>query len=209
MNNLNLINAFNSKDRLLSDTFIDNKGNYIYRKGFTTTNHLLNVSSDEVYYATGSYWASQYDQRGKLLDKRWIKFREPLIIMNTAKFLSVSVKTSSVSRFMIAKSLVPINYSNDYVSFCKSHQEDSGVVDTDEADSTFIKAMNQKCELLGLNDTVFVNSHGLFDSRQLTTSRDLSKLLHYAAGSSEILKVWGARSFVVHIRGDNARSIPI
>ena len=45
------------------------------------------------------------------------------------------------------------------------------------SESAFVARMNRVASSLGMRDTHFVNSHGLHDSRQVTTARDLGLLL--------------------------------
>lgn len=82
-------------------------------------------------------------------------------------------------------------------------------VTTDEAIASFVQAMNQKCTLLGLTNTRFTNAHGLATSGQSTTAADLSKLFLQVCGISEILRVWGAKSYTVDIGGPHHRSVKV
>ena len=42
------------------------------------------------------------------------------------------------------------------------------------SEENFVKLMNEKCKLLGMNNTNFVNSHGLHDENHYTTAMDIA-----------------------------------
>jgi len=43
----------------------------------------------------------------------------------------------------------------------------------------FVKRMNAKAKEIGLKHTRFVNASGLYDSKQVTTARDMAKMAHH------------------------------
>ena len=49
--------------------------------------------------------------------------------------------------------------------------------------------MNKKCEELGLKNTHFVNSTGLYDDEQYTTPSEMAMIMKYAMENSECAKV--------------------
>ena len=57
---------------------------------------------------------------------------------------------------------------------------------TEEA---FVELMNKKCEELGLKNTHFVNSTGLYDDEQYTTPSEMAMIMKYAMDNSECAKV--------------------
>lgn len=70
-----------------------------------------------------------------------------------------------------------------YAMMLTSSCEASAMLATEFGGGTeagFVELMNQKAQTLGLADTRFTNATGLFSARQLTTARDMMKLLQYA-----------------------------
>jgi hypothetical protein len=86
----------------------------------------------------------------------------------------------------------------------------SNITATDaQAEQVFFAEMNRKCQLWKMNDTVFKNASGLSSSGQVSSARDMLRLTLQAAGSERMLKVWGAKSYDVNIRGGNPRTVNI
>lgn len=61
--------------------------------------------------------------------------------------------------------------------------------------AAFVEMMNAKAKALGMNSTVFVNPHGLFDAGQLTTVDDMCKLALYALSVPKLESIATAVSF--------------
>jgi len=60
----------------------------------------------------------------------------------------------------------------------------------DGSEEAFVLKMNEKAEALGLKDTHFVNSHGLFVEGQLSTAYDMATLgLHYVRNHPDALSL--------------------
>lgn len=73
----------------------------------------------------------------------------------------------------------------------------------------FLLAMNKKCQQLMMTNTVFLNTHGLVVKGQVSTSRDMLLLALHAAGTENLLKIWGAKTYTVSIKGPQAREIKL
>lgn len=61
----------------------------------------------------------------------------------------------------------------------------------------FVKEMNRYAENLGCTGTVFTNPHGLHDANQVTTARDMGKILNYALNNPDFVKFFSAIYYTV------------
>jgi serine-type D-Ala-D-Ala carboxypeptidase (penicillin-binding protein 5/6) len=68
----------------------------------------------------------------------------------------------------------------------------------------FVELMNEKADVLGLDDTTFVNPHGLDESGHLSSAEDATALIRYALGISFIRDALDRTSIVV----PSGREIP-
>ena len=60
----------------------------------------------------------------------------------------------------------------------------------------FVKLMNSYASKLGMNDTIFSNSHGLDDdTKNYSTAKDMSKLMKYAYSNSDYLKIINTKKY--------------
>lgn len=62
---------------------------------------------------------------------------------------------------------------------------------------SFIDKMNRKAQELGCTGTVFTNPHGLYDPQQVTTARDVAKILNYAHRNSDFMTYFSEEYYVV------------
>lgn len=83
------------------------------------------------------------------------------------------------------------------------------LVDDDVAEQAFVDEMNKKAQLLGCENTTFRNSSGLYAQGQLTVPKDFTLITRHASGIEELVKVWGAKSYEVNVKGPNARLVNI
>lgn len=65
------------------------------------------------------------------------------------------------------------------------------------SEAGFVKMMNTKAQELGLDDTLFANSHGLDASDHHTTARDLAALSNYAMKNSEFRRIAGRKTTTI------------
>ena len=63
--------------------------------------------------------------------------------------------------------------------------------------SAFVDKMNEKAAVLGMNNTHFVNAHGLHDDNHYTTARDLEKLGMAVMKSEFLLKVCSTSRYTI------------
>ena len=63
--------------------------------------------------------------------------------------------------------------------------------------ATFVKNMNDKVAALGLEDTEFVNAHGLPESGQTTTAYDMAMILRAALTNPEFATIFGTQEATV------------
>ena len=67
----------------------------------------------------------------------------------------------------------------------------------DETEAAFAARMNTFVESIGCTSTHFTNPHGLHDSAQYTSARDVAKILAYATKNETFVKLLGARNYSV------------
>lgn len=84
-----------------------------------------------------------------------------------------------------------------------------GLASDDACLQQFIIEMNKKSIQLSMTNTVFLNPHGLIADGQVSTSRDMLLLALQAAGTENLLKVWGAKNYTVSIEGPHARELKL
>lgn len=61
----------------------------------------------------------------------------------------------------------------------------------------FVAAMNQRAEEMGCTGTVFTNVHGLHDERQVTTARDIARILSYAMENEQFAELFSTVNYTV------------
>lgn len=61
----------------------------------------------------------------------------------------------------------------------------------------FVEEMNRYAAELGCKDTVFTNVHGTFDKFQVSTARDLARILTKAAQNETFMEVFGTVNYTV------------
>lgn len=82
-------------------------------------------------------------------------------------------------------------------------------VPNDKSHQTFLETMNKKSKQLGMNDTIFVNPHGLHNAKQVTTAKDMLLMGIQSLGYKDIANIIGRRSHDIVIEGENARKLNI
>ena len=65
----------------------------------------------------------------------------------------------------------------------------------DRSEAAFAALMNQKAKDLGMKDTHFVNTTGLYDEEHYSTAYDLSLLLSYALNNESFRAIFTAKSY--------------
>ncbi len=71
----------------------------------------------------------------------------------------------------------------------------------------FVAEMNQKAQILGLNDTHFVNPHGLLDPGQYSCARDLAVLGQYSLSIPALQQISGARTYRIAAGGKHGERV--
>ena len=76
-----------------------------------------------------------------------------------------------------------------------------------ECITAFIAEMNKYAVLFGMNNTHFVNPHGLDNKSHYSCAKDLARLTMYCASDRRLIEYWGQTSYSFSVRGPRARSI--
>lgn len=61
----------------------------------------------------------------------------------------------------------------------------------------FVEEMNRKAAELGCSGTVFTNPHGLDEAQQITTARDVAKIINYAMQNPDFMTYFSEEYYVV------------
>ena len=69
--------------------------------------------------------------------------------------------------------------------------------------------MNKKCEELGLKNTHFVNSTGLYDDEQYTTPSEMAMIMEYAMKDETRAKVLGTYQYKTKATEQHPEGIPL
>ena len=85
---------------------------------------------------------------------------------------------------------------------------DGGSYSDNECINAFVDEMANKCEKIGMNNSVFESPSGLSESN-LTTAKDLLKMMVEACSYNSIQKIWNKKNYTIHVKGVNARDINI
>ena len=67
--------------------------------------------------------------------------------------------------------------------------------------------MNKYAVLFGMDNTHFVNPHGLDNKLHYSCAKDLARLTMYCASDRRLMEYWGQTSYSFSVRGPRARSI--
>lgn len=71
----------------------------------------------------------------------------------------------------------------------------------------FVDDMNQKAQELGLNDTHFVNPHGLLDPGQYSCARDLAILGQYSLGIPALQQISSGKTYHIAAGGNHGERV--
>lgn len=74
---------------------------------------------------------------------------------------------------------------------------------------SFVRRMNKKAKELGLKNSNFTNASGGYVEKMYSTANDLALLGVSALHYPDILNAWSASSYVINVKGINAREIEI
>jgi len=77
------------------------------------------------------------------------------------------------------------------------------------AKEKFINLMNEKAKQYQMNNTTFVNPHGLNHPNQRTTAFDMLLLGMQATGYDKLMEVMGRRTHTSQIEGNNKRTLQV
>ena len=72
---------------------------------------------------------------------------------------------------------------------------------------SFVAEMNQKAQVLGMNDTHFVNPHGLLDPGQYSCARDLAVLGQYSLSIPALQLISSARTYRIAAGGNHGERV--
>jgi D-alanyl-D-alanine carboxypeptidase len=67
--------------------------------------------------------------------------------------------------------------------------------DLSGTESAFVDVMNQRAQIMGMNDTHFANPHGLDDSNHYSSAYDMAVLARYAMQNPEFRQIVGTREY--------------
>lgn len=109
--------------------------------------------------------------------------------MNTISKTSATLKLLPGEQFTVDHLLygLMVGSANDAAVVLAEHVAGS--------QDAFVVMMNQRSQEIGCKDTFYVNAHGLHDDRQVTTARDVARLVAVAIQSEQFMEYFGMTSF--------------
>lgn len=97
--------------------------------------------------------------------------------------------------------------SANYDELLRMSGDPTSLYNNEQAMTRFMSLMNEKAAIIGMNDSVFVDCYGgSGNGYNVSTAKDLLRLLIYASGYPVINDVWSTRSATVRVFGPNART---
>lgn len=67
----------------------------------------------------------------------------------------------------------------------------------DGSEAAFVERMNQRAQAMGCTNTYFTNCHGLDDSQQYTTARDVARITREAIEIEAFVEIFGATTYTI------------
>ncbi len=160
---------------------------------------LYDVGSDAVIYAwnpdTTMYPASLVKimtaliavEQGTLTDA--ITVKEHVISTVSFDAVSADLLPNEVITLEDALYCLLVGSANDAAAVIADH-----VLGSQEA---FVAEMNRYAQELGCKGTVFTNPHGLHDANQVTTARDVAKILNQAIKNEDFMRFFSTPYYTV------------
>jgi len=87
--------------------------------------------------------------------------------------------------------------------------ENEFLTNDQDARESFISAMNEKAQEIGMSNSNFINPHGLNIAGQYTNAKDILMLGIHAMGYDGIARVWGKSSYTFKTKDVSKREITI
>ena len=76
-----------------------------------------------------------------------------------------------------------------------------------ECVSSFVAEINKYAVLFGMNNTHFVNPHGLDNESHFSCAKDLARLAMCCASDGRLKEYWGQTSYSIFVKGPKSRTI--
>ena len=126
-------------------------------------------------------------ERGNMADV--ITVRQDLIDMLPANSLGINLQAGETISMRDLLYCVMVESANDAAVVAADHI--CGSVDA------FVEEMNRYAAELGCKDTTFTNVHGLYDEFQVSTARDLARILTKAAKNETFMEAFATVNYTV------------
>lgn len=205
-------NLFNRNGVLIQNKKIESDGSLVEDSTMITTGYPIPIEQGTEYYSTAGVYISQFDSSGNFISQHLQSITSGYTPDSETSYIKLSIKRNFIARFMIGKAASTINANDHYVPYEIKINPNKNINNNfTEVDALnyFVEHMNHRAKLIGMNNTVFHNPSGLNSEGQVSSSRDMLKLILNASSQTQILRVWGVKNHTVNVKGDNAREISI
>ena len=205
-------NLFNRNGSIIYGKMIDTSGALVEDTTMITTDYPIPVKQGASYYATAGVYISQYTQDGVFLSQNLQSISSSFTPNHSTAYIKLSLKKTFIARFAMSEASSTINANDHYIPYEIRFGGNTTINRSfNEVDALnfFIEHMNKKAKKIGMSNTVFHNPSGLNSEGQVSSSRDMLKLILNASSQTQILRVWGVKNHTVNVKGDNAREISI
>ena len=205
-------NLFNRNGSIIYGKMIDTSGALVEDTTMITTDYPIPVKQGASYYATAGVYISQYTQDGVFLSQNLQSISSSFTPNHSTAYIKLSLKKTFIARFAMSEASSTINANDHYIPYEIRFGGNTTINRSfNEVDALnfFIEHMNKKAKKIGMSNTVFHNPSGLNSEGQVTSSRDVLKLLLNAASYNEIIKVWGVKQHTLKIDGKSNKDLNI
>lgn len=126
-------------------------------------------------------------EQGELTDQVTVK--EYVLATVSANAASAHLQPNEVMSLENLLYCMMVGSANDAAAVIADHISGS--------QEAFVAEMNRKAEELGCTGTVFTNPHGLYEEGQVSTTRDIAKIVNYAMKNPQFMTFFAEEYYVV------------
>lgn len=165
----------------------------------STAAFLYEINSDTVLYAwnpdTPMYPASLVKIMTALIALETENHDKTVTV--TAEAMSVAQTEQIMPKLQVGQ---PITIKQLVYCLLVGSENDAAIVLADQiagSQQGFVALMNKRAQELGCTGTKFMNPHGLHHEEQITTARDMARILSYAIKNEAFAECFGTKGFTL------------
>lgn len=126
-------------------------------------------------------------EQGEVTDQ--VTVREHVLTTVSANAASAHLQPNEVMSLENLLYCMMVGSANDAAAVIADHISGS--------QEAFVAEMNRKAKEIGCTGTVFTNPHGLYDEGQVSTTRDIAKIVNYAMKNPRFMTFFAEEYYVV------------